>query len=235
MLLDEFHSTDADGVRITPAQASRFAREIADDYNPIHDPDARRFCVPGDLLCALVLDRCGLSTRMTFTFRGMVGGNVVLRFPSEPGSAFDIADEAGKVYLHVERGGEMTRDPAMIEAFTRQYAAFSGRNFPFLLQPLLAAERVMFNPDRPLVMYDSMGFDIERLEPGTLDTEFADSSIEVRGKRADILLHFAIRIDGQVRGRGSKKLVVSGLRPYDEERMQEVIRDYEARKSAVGC
>lgn len=232
MFLDAYHSFAGERVRITPEQASRFAREIAGDFNPIHDPDARRFCVPGDLLCALVLAHYGLSKRMALRFRGMVGDGVALHFPNDPGATFSIADDSGKVYLDVERGGETSRDPALVEPFIRSYAAFSGRSFPHVLQPLLVRHGVMFNPDRPLVMYDSMSLDLADLGEGEPDTELADASIEVAAKRADALLHFDIRIGDEYIGRGSKKLIISGLRPYDETRMQEVIDDYEARRAA---
>ena len=48
-----------------------------DDYNPLHDKDAKKFCAPGDLLFSLVLDRYGISERMEFTFAGMVDENVI--------------------------------------------------------------------------------------------------------------------------------------------------------------
>ena len=66
MFLDRFHSVQDGHVVISALQASQFAKEIAGDFNPIHDPDARRFCVPGDLLFAIVLARFGLSENMTF-------------------------------------------------------------------------------------------------------------------------------------------------------------------------
>lgn len=80
MFLDRFHSVQDGHVVISALQASQFAKEIAGDFNPIHDPDARRFCVPGDLLFAIVLARFGLSENMTFRFRSLLGENVPLKF-----------------------------------------------------------------------------------------------------------------------------------------------------------
>jgi hypothetical protein len=230
MFLDEFHSVENGSVRVTAQQASRFAKEVASDYNPIHDPDAKRFCVPGDLLFALVLANYGLSERMSFEFRGMVGEGVSLKFPKEPGDAFDVTDEGGKVYLHVTRAGEATRDPAVIEAFTRRYVAFSGQNFPHFLQPLMAEHKVMFNPDRPLVIYDSMDFELQRLDALEQETELADAVLDVNGKRGDAQVHFRLLADDQVIGSGCKKLVISGLREYDDARMQEVVVEFNRRK-----
>ncbi len=234
MFIDEYHSVVDGRVRITAAQASRFAKDVAGDFNPIHDPDAKRFCVPGDLLFALVLARYGLSERMSFSFRGMVGDDVPLHFPAWDSGSLEITDSNGKVYLHVEREGETTSDPAVIEAFTRRYVAFSGRNFPHFLHPLLAARKVMFNPERPMVIYDSMGFELSRVNEPTPEMELADSRLEVAGKRADALLDFRISAGGDTIGRGEKKLVVSGLREYDEDRMQRFIEDFTSRARAGG-
>src|SRR5690554_6316705 len=78
MFLDEFHSVTDGRIGISADQASHFAKRVAGDYNPIHNPDARRFCVPGDLLFSLVLRRFGLSQRMNFRFLSMVGADVPL-------------------------------------------------------------------------------------------------------------------------------------------------------------
>ena len=234
MFLDEFH-TSADGaIRVTAQQASRFAKEIAGDYNPIHDPDAKRFCVPGDLLFALVLTTYGLSERMVFSFRGMVGEGVALQLPRNPGDAFDITDDTGKLYLHVERSGKITSDDAVIEAFIRRYVAFSGQNFPHFLQPLMATKNVMFNPDRPLVIYDSMDFELRRLNALEQEMVLSDAVLDVNGKRGDAQLSFTLTSGGEDIGIGSKKLVISGLREYDEARMQDVVEEFYRRKESYG-
>jgi len=232
MLLDAYHDTDGDRVRISRRQASRFAKDVAGDFNPIHDVDARRFCVPGDLLCSLVLARYGVSSEMAFNFSDMVGDGVELIFPAEPGAEFDIRDSAGRVYLEVRRSGETCSDPALTAPFIRQYAAFSGTNFPHVLQPLLARHGVMFNPERPLIMYRGMGFSLDDLADGDLTTELSDADLEADARRARVRLAFVIRRGDRVAGRGSKELVISGLRPYDGERMHAVMDVFEDRRRA---
>lgn len=232
MFLDEFHSVRDDRICISADQASHFAKGVAGDYNPIHNPDARRFCVPGDLLFALVLMRFGLSQRMVFHFRSMVGAGVPLALNLDDDGLIRVTDEAGKLYLEVERDGEITHDEAVIEAFTRRYVAFSGKNFPHYLKPLMEAQGVMFNPQRPLVIYDSMGFELERLDVREPALALSDSSLEVNGKRGDVRLEFALSgADGPL-GRGSKKLVVSGLRDYDAEAMEAIVAEFYRLKGA---
>lgn len=231
MFLDDFHTLTAGVATITPEQASRFAKVVAGDFNPIHDADARRFCVPGDLLCALVMGRYGLSEHMAFRFRGMVGRDVPLSLPDSDAPLLAIAGQDGKVYLDVERTGGTTREPAVVEAFIRRYSAFSGRNFPEFLEPLMRDKGVMFNPDRPLVLYDSMTFDLQE-PPGTaLDMELVDASLDVQGKRGEEWVRFRITDGGRVIGAGAKKVVISGLQAYDDSRMQPFIEDYTARRA----
>lgn len=229
MFLDPYHHADGETVHVSAEQGSRFAKEVAGDYNPIHDADSRRYCVPGDLLFALVLVRYGLSAEMEFRFRGMLGADVPVWFPDAPGEAFEIRDGAGKVFLEVSRKGELTRDADRIEAFIRRYVSFSGRNFPHYLQPLMAEHGVMFNPDRPLVIYDSMGFRLRDIDVGGVDMALADSSLAVHGKRAEARLDFSIDHAGGHLGDGAKTLIVSGLRAYDETVMNDFVAAFEAR------
>jgi hypothetical protein len=232
MFLDSYHSQAGSRVCISAQQASDFAKRIAGDFNPIHDAGARRFCVPGDLLFALVLSRFGLSQRMDFRFRNMVGDGTLLCLEESAAGQVEVRDDEGKQYLEVSRDGETNRDAAVIEAFTRCYVAFSGKNFPHVLKPLLEEKGVMFNPKRPLVIYDSMGFSLDRVDLAEPTLELVDSSLDVIGKRGDVKLEFRIVDRGEAVGSGSKKLVVSGLSDYDAAAMDEIVAEFYRLKSA---
>ncbi|MFG6177901.1 DUF3581 family protein [Halomonas sp. THAF12] len=232
MFLDDYHSRAGSRLCISSEQASRFAKRVAGDFNPIHNPDARRFCVPGDLLFALVLAHFGLSRHMTFRFLSMVGAGVPLDFTEDDDGRIRVRDDSGKCYLEVERSGQTTHDESVVEAFTRCYVAFSGKNFPHYLKPLMEDKGVMFNPKRPLVIYDSMGFSLERLDGIEPGLELIDASLEVAGKRGDVLLEFRIRAGGEEVGIGSKKLVVSGLCDYDSDAMDAVVEEFYRLKAA---
>lgn len=232
MFLDDYHSRAGSRLCISSEQASRFAKRVAGDFNPIHNPDARRFCVPGDLLFALVLAQFGLSRHMTFRFLSMVGAGVPLDFTEDDDGRIRVRDDGGKCYLEVERSGQTTHDESVVEAFTRCYVAFSGKNFPHYLKPLMEDKGVMFNPKRPLVIYDSMGFSLERLDGIEPGLELIDASLEVAGKRGDVLLEFRIRAGGEEVGTGSKKLVVSGLCDYDSDAMDAVVEEFYRLKDA---
>lgn len=235
MFLDDFHQANGSHLTVTAAQASRFAKQVADDFNPLHDEDAKRFCVPGDLLFALLLSKYGLSQRMRFEFSGMVGADTELVFEPSAAATLQIDDTNGKHYLSAERSGDISQDESLIEAFIRQYVAFSGHNFPHVLVPLMRQAQVMINPARPLVIYESMAFNLEQLAITAPSLKQKDATIAVEGKRGDVELNFDIYSGADIVGHGVKKLVLSGLRPYDEAAMQAICADYDARKSAFNA
>ena len=232
MFLDKYHSDEEAKIQVSRQQASDFAKEIADDFNPIHDLDAKRFCVPGDLLFALVLTKYGLSKRMDFTFSGMVGDGVSLIFPNTNAEIINVVDGGGKEYLSIKRNGDASKKQDPIRNFIRSYVEFSGHSFPHILVPLMAEHGVMINPDRPLVMYQGMSFHLERLELVNPKLELSSSSLQISKKRGNVLLEFCLTESGEVIGEGKKTMVLSGLRPYDQAKLDQLIDAYAARKLA---
>jgi len=113
-MFKDFYAQRGEYVVISAEQASRFAKGVAGDYNPIHNPDARRFCVPGDLLFTLVLVKFGLSRQMEFRFTNMVGADTPLKFSEADNGDIHVCDDSGKCYLQVVRRGEITRDEAAV-------------------------------------------------------------------------------------------------------------------------
>lgn len=231
MYLNPFHNMENGLVSIQPEQASRFAKEIAQDFNPLHNADAKRFCVPGDLLFALVLAKTGLASKMRFNYTGMVGKGVLLSFPENSDGTFNIVDNQDKKYLDVSREGDVTADMKMIETFTRAYVAFSGHSFPHILVPLMKQHNVMINPDRPMVIYESMAFEFDRLDLISPTLEFVSSELDVKGKRGTVTLNFQVLDQGNIVGEGRKTMVLSGLREFDEDKVGGLVTLYEATKS----
>ena len=230
MFLKEFYSGINDCTTITAEQGSLFAKEVAGDFNPLHDVEAKRFCVPGDLLFAIVLEKYGLSKKMNFTFTGMLGHGVTLDFTATATDQFDINGSNNKTILKVERSGESITDAETIAALIKDYVAFSGHNFPYVLVPLMAKQQVMINLTRPLVMYDSMSLEFDHLNFTDPKVEMLEPVLNVNGKRGDAFLHFQIKSGDEVVGKGFKKIVISGMREYEEEPMQAFVDSYLARK-----
>ena len=230
MFLQSFYTESDNQFSVSGEQGSQFAKQICNDYNPIHDPDSKRFCVPGDLLFALSLNNYGLSKKMNFDFSGLVPADKLLVFPTSDSSELVIKDEREKAYLTLIREGDNSSNPKAIEHLVRSYVAFSGHSFPYILVPLMEQHQVMINNNRPLVMYQSMSLNLDQLELEKPEVKLINADMQVEGKRGNVTLHFAINDGGKAVGRGEKKLVLSGLREFDAQVMDQLIKEYEARK-----
>ncbi|MBK8815547.1 MAG: DUF3581 domain-containing protein [Methylococcaceae bacterium] len=231
MFLKDFYKIHNGFVSVAAVQASKFAKEVAHDFNPLHDVGAKRFCVPGDLLFALALEKYGLNQNMHFSFSGMVGHGVLLSFPDTEAEQIDVNDNDGKTYMQIKRSGNISRNSALIDSFIRDYVAFSGQNFPYVLVPLLAQENVMFSLNRPLVIYESMTLSFQHLDFRQATVEMQEPKMEVNGKRASAFLRFQIKDGDDTVGGGVKKLALSVPSAYEDEPMQAFVGEYLSRKN----
>lgn len=232
MFLNNFYQ-DLDGtIQVSREQASDFAKSIAGDFNPIHDVDAKRFCVPGDLLFALVLNKYGISQHMHFTFSGMVGDGVELVFPEMTDADIIIKDNADKAYLSIEHSGDINPNPDLIENLSRRYVEFSGQTFPHILVPLMTEHNVMVNPARPLFIYESMTINIDQLDISEPELTLTESKLTVEGKRGSVSLNFSVSDNGKIVGSGEKTMVMSGLREFEQGAIDQMVNDYAAHKQS---
>ncbi len=233
MFLTDYFSENENGIKFSRRQSSDFAKNIANDFNPIHNEDAKRFCVPGDLLFSILLYKKGLSQNMRFEFSGMVSEGVALKIPESNETKITICGDNGKEYLSVSREGEVTTNPDVIECLVRQYVAFSGQTFPHILVPLMEKHNVMINPSRPFVVYESMEIKFERMDFSTLSLEMSNVELDVVGKRGNASFKFNLMENGTTVGSGVKSMVLSGLRPYEQNKIDELVNIYNsARKSS---
>ena len=230
MNLEKYYTLDGSRLSFTRQQASDFAKSVAGDFNPIHDVDSKRFCVPGDLLFSIIVRHYGLRQIMGISFSGMVGDDVNLILPEVNAREISIYDEHDKKYLDVSTNGEQSRDESLIESLTTSYVRFSGETFPHVLVPLMKENNVMINTERPLVIYDHMRISLDRLDIDSVDLSLSESIFRLYGKRGDVALNYDLSCNGEVVGKGQKKMVLSGLREYDQASIDELIATYNTRK-----
>lgn len=231
MFIESYCAIDSDHISFSRQQGSDFAKQVADDFNPLHDIDAKRFCVPGDLLFSVIIAKSGLHKKMTFDFSGMVNDNIALRFPNQIVKQADIVDSNDKVYLSVSAEDEKTHCPALINALTKAYVDFSGHTFPGILVNLMKENNVMINPARPMVMYQSMSIDLFTLEIETLELQLAQTRLTIEGKRGDAWLEFDLLSNGKHVGHGKKHMLLSGLRAYDQQSIDTMVEQYTQSKA----
>jgi len=229
MFLNKYYSESNSGITFTRQQASDFAKFIAGDFNPLHDPDNKMFCVPGDLLFSLALAKLGLSKKMKFTFSGMVNDETCLEFLDSGDGTIEAQDNTGKTYLSVTRSGETSNNDAAITGLAKSYVEFSGRTFPHILVPLMREQGSMINPARPMVIYESMEIDLETLDLSKPELELTDTSFEVNGKKGRVKLGFCLKQDGDTIGSGIKYMSLRGLKPFDQEQVNIIVDGYMQR------
>ena len=231
MNISNYFSVEDGTLSFEPKLASAFAKNVAGDFNPLHDPDNKRFCVPGDLLFSVLLNRYGVYTDVAVEFLGMLGGSSTVTLPSELGTKQTFSDSRDKDVLIVTCAGNKTEDAAFISELTEQYVRFSGKTFPDVLEPLMREHNVMINPARPLVIYQSMRLSMDSLSGSQLSVELTGAELLVEGRKGSVELAFGLKSGNKDIGTGSKSMVLGGLRAYDAEAMQVIVDDYNALKS----
>lgn len=230
MFLESYYSEQNGEFSFTREQASHFAKKVAGDFNPIHDEDNKRFCVPGDLLFSVVLSKVGLSQKMRFEFAGMINDGIAISVDQKSNDDLSMIDCSGKEYLHIIREGDTTLNQDLIEQVTKSYVQFSGMNFPHIMVPLMESKQIMINPTRPLVIYESMELDFERLDISSPTVELTGSDIDVDGKRGSVTLKFCFKENGEIVGTGRKRMVMSGLKPYCQNDIDDLVNRFNQRK-----
>ena len=231
MNLEKYYTREGSKLSFTRQQASDFAKSVAGDFNSIHDIESKRFCVPGDLLFSVIIHHYGLRQTMGFSFSGMVSDDVTLILPEVNAREISIYDEHDKKYLDVSSNGAHSRNLELIGSLTRNYVEFSGHTFPHVLVPLMKENNVMINTERPLIIYDHMRISLDTLDIDSVELSLNDSIFRLYGKRGDVALNYDLCCNGEQVGKGQKKMVLSGLREYEQARIDELTELYNEHKS----
>ncbi len=253
MDISRYFSESDGAVSFTEEQASAFAKGVAGDFNPIHNPQSKRFCVPGDLLFSVLLHRYGAARTTRVQFSGMLDGNTRMQMPATVDGEALISDMKDRALLSLNLDGPRFVNQSFIAQLCNQYVHFSGRTFPDILVPLMRDAGVMINPDRPLVIYKDMAIELNGAaeaifnpsEAGQLDElcqplesglalELADTDMTVDGRKGLVRLSFSIAVAGRNIGMGEKNMVLSGLREYDEAAMQKIVDQYNLWRHSYG-
>ena len=231
MNIEKYYHLEDSKLSFTRQQASEFAKSVAGDFNPLHNVDAKLFCVPGDLLFSVIIHHYGLRQTMGFSFSGMVNDTVTLHLPRVQAREISIYDDNNKKYLDISSNGDASQNKQLIDSLIRNYVEFSGHSFPHVLVPLMKANNVMVNTDRPLVIYDHMRIVLDTLDIDEVSSlSLADSQFRIYGKRGDVALNFDLSCNGEKIGMGQKKMVLSGLRAFDQSKIDELVSADNQRK-----
>ena len=239
MDIGDFYSLSAaspeDSISFTEQQASDFAKGVAGDFNPIHDPGGKRFCVPGDLLFAVMLHRYGIAENTEVRFAGMLTADNSLKLPANFTESLSVTDNRDREVLSLHMSGTRYNDPQLINGITTAYVSFSGKTFPDILVPLMRKANAMINPQRPLVIYKDMSINLfphaHEVDPSDVTLTFDDAKLTSDGRKGAVTLEFSIQANEQPIGKGAKNMVLSGLREFDDDAMQGVVDEYNSRRA----
>ncbi len=227
MNIENYYQIDGTKISFTRQQASEFAKAVAGDFNQLHDIDATRFCVPGDLLFAVIIHHYGLRQTMGFSFSGMVSDDDVLILPKVEAREISIYDEKNKKYLDVSTDGGQSHNAKLIESLTLHCVEFSGHTFPHVLVPLMKENNTMINTERPLVIYDHMRISLDTFDMDSVALVHSGSIFRIYGKRGDVALNYDLTCNGEKVGKGQKKMVLGGLREYQQDKIDQLVDSIE--------
>ncbi len=215
---------------ITKKQGSNFAKGIARDFNPLHDEDNSRFCVPGDLLFSIMLAEYGISQSMSFNFQSMIAGRVPFFFEISE-NLVTAKNENDKPLITLNHLGEVTKNEIFIEGLIRSYVAFSGKTFPHILVELMQKEQKMINTKKPMVIYDSMKLSFDRFSETAPSVELSHCQFDVNGKRGMVTMNFDLISENETIGKGEKQIIMSGLRGFEQGAIDELVNTYDDKRN----
>ena len=99
-----------------------------------------------------------------------------------------------------------------------------------VIVPLMAEQDAMINPKRPMLMYQSMTIELDRLDITSPTLVASEPVFNYEGKRGSITLRFNLIENDEIVGRGEKHMLVSGIQSYDADAMQGLITAYSNSK-----
>ena len=89
---------------------------------------------------------------------------------------------------------------------------------------------MMINPSRPLIIYQSMTLQLITLEFSAPSLFLSKIELNISEKRGNAYLFFDIFDGAKVIGKGKKHLILSGLKPFEKNKVDEMVRKYNELK-----
>jgi len=232
MFTEDFYTCSGENYIFSKQQGSDFAKEIAGDFNPLHDVDNSRFCIPGDLLFSVMLSEFGVNKQMHFDFQGMISGDMPIHFSSSDESIIAENDK-DKTVLSLNKNGDVSKNKVFTEGLIRSYVAFSGKTFPHIIIQLMKEKDVMINTRKPMVIYDQMSLSFKKFSDVAPEVLLKNCDFDVNGKRGVVTMNFDITAKDELIGTGEKKIIMSSLRPYEQSEIDYLVDTYNSAKAKL--
>ena len=230
MFVDQYYTCHEENFYFPKHKSSAFAKQIAKDFNPLHDVKNRRFCVPGDLIFSAILSKFGANKEMTFDFKRMINGIEALNVVSS-NESISVKNIQNEEMISIHRGGEITHDKVFINGFIRSYVEFSGKMFPEVILNAMKKSGVMPSLKRPLIIYVKMSFSLNVFSSNRPQVMLRETVFEKLGRKGVMSLYFDVWVNGEIIGFGEKKIFIGSVCPCDPSALQVYINSYNARNN----
>jgi hypothetical protein len=89
----------------------------------------------------------------------------------------------------------------------------------------------MINPTRPMVMYESMSIKLDNLDFQAITLRLSSTTLAIEGKRGNACLSFDLVSQEKIIGHGKKFMLLSGLRDYCQETVDDIVTQYNNTKA----
>jgi hypothetical protein len=91
--------------------------------------------------------------------------------------------------------------------------------------------KVMINPTRPMIMYESMSIELDSLDFEDITLRLSSTTLAIEGKRGNACLSFDLVSQDKIIGHGKKFMLLSGLRDYCQETIDNIVMQYNNTKA----
>lgn len=206
-----------------------YARNVVKDFNPIHNHLAKNYCVPGDLIFALMVERGGVHGSMRMDFLNRVGKDSEYIFVSGK-AGMALLDRGNKVQAQLIGSGDASVCVKCISAVSDAVLSCTSSYFPYKMMRSLRAENLMLSGCRSLVILKSIEVNVSDLHfASDLTAVFCSSSLRHSGRRGTIDAHFQlVGGNGQVLGQVIKTALIIGIERFNGKRSAQYLENYES-------
>lgn len=217
-----------DVFRFIPTACSAYARNVAKDFNPIHSHLAKKYCVPGDLIFALITEMHGAHNYMRVDFLNRVGAECKLFFDTKR-IALALLDVDKKLYAELATAGDKSVCPKRLKTVSNVVVSCTSGYFPYKLIDNLREENVMLSIRRSMVMLKSIEVELRNIHSASsLVAKYQSSGLELSGKRGEVKVYFQLFDDDGISvGFVTKTVLIIGIEKFNDKASKQYLDDYE--------
>ena len=210
-------------VGISNNNVSKFAKEICNDFNPIHSNKKSKPIVPGDLFVVLFLLSNGLYKRTIIEFKKI--SYPIQKFIITKSSILNSKNES-VVNFTLKDDIVADSNSIFLSGFLREFCKISGTIFAQELEPIFIKYRKMPNPQKPRMLYESTQINLDKeiinLKVDFVQIKFLEPNVIILENQATVNFQILVLQSGRTIGLITKTLFCTNLEEYTQEKYEEL-------------